>query len=106
MRRFGMLLAALCVALAPSAAEDAGPVHGLWVWKTASVLTAPRSADRLRDFCRANGIREVYLSFSRDADAARVGDVVAVLHRAAIRVEALLSPRCGRAGQASRQAAG
>src|SRR5580658_7422824 len=49
----------------------AGEVHGLWVWKTSSVLEAPQGAENLRDFCQSQGINEVYVSIStRDADAA------------------------------------
>jgi hypothetical protein len=70
-------------------------VHGLWVWKTASVLATPNSGEALRDFCRAQTVNEVYLSYSPDkADAteeAEVAGVIALLHRSGIRVEALLS---------------
>jgi hypothetical protein len=70
-------------------------VHGLWVWKTASVLATPNSGEALRDFCRTQTVNEVYLSYSPDkADAteeAAVAGVIALLHRSGIRVEALLS---------------
>jgi hypothetical protein len=70
-------------------------VHGLWVWKTASVLAAPNSGETLRDFCRAQTVNEVYLSYSPDkADAQeeqQVAGVIALLHQSTIRVEALLS---------------
>ena len=69
----------------------AGPVHGLWVWKTPAVR-----ADELRDFCRAQNINEVYLSFngasSNNASRNRnLATLVTLLHRSDIRVEALLS---------------
>jgi hypothetical protein len=70
-------------------------VHGLWVWKTASVLAAPNSGEALRNFCQSQSVNEVYLSYSPDkADATEeqeVAGVIAVLHRSGIRVEALLS---------------
>ena len=70
-------------------------MHGLWVWKTASLLATPNSGEALRDFCRAQTVNEVYLSYSPDkADAAEEGQVagvIALLHQSRIRVEALLS---------------
>jgi hypothetical protein len=70
-------------------------VHGLWVWKTPSVLAAPNSGEALVNFCRAQTVNEVYLSYSPDkADATEeqeVAGVIASLHRSGIRVEALLS---------------
>lgn len=70
------------------------PVHGLWVWKSATVLEAPRGAETLRDFCTAEGINEVYVSASGIGEASterRIAGLVALLHRSHIRVEALLS---------------
>ena len=72
----------------------AGEVHGVWVWKTSSVLEVPRGADSLRDFCQAQGINEVYVSISTRDDAAeesRLAHLIDLLHRSNIRVEALLS---------------
>jgi uncharacterized cupredoxin-like copper-binding protein len=70
-------------------------VHGIWVWKTASVLAAPNSAEALRDFCRSQTVNEVYLSFSpQKIDVTEKGEItglIALLHRSGIRVEALLS---------------
>jgi hypothetical protein len=34
-------------------------VHGMWVWKSPDVLATPQGAERLRDFCKAQGINEV-----------------------------------------------
>ena len=87
---------AVAVAALSGAAVAQEPfVHGLWVWKTASVLATPNSGEALRDFCRGQTINEVYLSYSPDkADAteeAEVAGVIALLHRSGIRVEALLS---------------
>jgi hypothetical protein len=61
----------------------------------------PRGAETLRDFCRSESINEVYASFpgergtstaSRGAfEDNRIADLIALLHRSNIRVEALLS---------------
>lgn len=75
-------------------AQAGPPAHGLWVWKSATVLSGATSADALRDFCRSNGVTEVYVSIAardlstEDRDLAHTIDV---LHRSAIRVEGLLS---------------
>jgi hypothetical protein len=96
MRRVTCLLWVLTMAALSGAAVAQEPfVHGLWVWKTASVLAVPNSGDALRDFCRAHAINEVYLSYSPDkADAteeAEAARLIAILHQSRIRVEALLS---------------
>jgi hypothetical protein len=90
--------AAVCVALAwiaaVPAAAAAARIHGLWVWKAPAVLEAPRGAERLRDFCRMQAISEVYLSaFSHGelGDATALAASIELLHRADVRVEALLS---------------
>jgi hypothetical protein len=70
------------------------PVHGLWIWKSPTVLEAPRGAEALLDFCRSEGIDEVYVSISARSEAAEEGQLahaIAVLHRSNIRVETLLS---------------
>jgi hypothetical protein len=70
------------------------PVHGLWVWKSPDVLSAPQGAERLRDFCKAQSISEVYVSYSATSAPAEENDftnLIGLLHRASIRVEALLS---------------
>jgi hypothetical protein len=70
------------------------PVHGLWVWKSPTVLEASRAAEALRDFCRSEGINEVYVSVSARTEAAEESQLVqliTLLHRSNIRVEALLS---------------
>jgi hypothetical protein len=72
---------------APVAEDRHALVHGLWVWKTPAV-----HADKLRDFCQAQRINEVYLSFNGAADEEKhVANVIAVVHRSDIQVEALLS---------------
>jgi uncharacterized cupredoxin-like copper-binding protein len=90
-----LLWAAMVATLTRAAVAQEPFVHGLWVWKTASVLAAPNSAETLRDFCRTQTVNEVYLSYSPDKGDAteeeEVAAVVALLHRSRIRVEALLS---------------
>jgi hypothetical protein len=70
------------------------PVHGLWVWKSAEVLAELRSADALRDFCKSQGITEVYVSVPAESEASEdssLAHLIGLLHRSNIRVEALLS---------------
>jgi hypothetical protein len=88
--------ATLLCALSPSRpAEPArAPVHGLWVWKSPTVLEAPRAAESLLEFCKSQGINEVYVSVSARTEAAedtQLAQLIALLHRSNIRVEALLS---------------
>ncbi len=84
-----LVWAAMVATLGGAAVAQEPFVHGLWVWKTASLLTAPNSGETLRDFCRAQTVNEVYLSYSPDnADAteeAAVAGVIALLHRSGIR---------------------
>jgi hypothetical protein len=71
-----------------------GPVHGLWVWKSPTVLGAPRGAESLLDFCKSQGISEVYVSISARSEAAeesQLAHLITLLHRSKIRAEALLS---------------
>ena len=78
----------------PTLAFGAPPVHGLWVWKSQSVLESPQAAETLRDFCQSQGINEVYVSVSRRntaSDDDHLARLIALLHRSNIRVEALLS---------------
>lgn len=75
------------------AADPRAPVHGLWVWRTLTVLKEPRSAETLRDFCRSEGINEVYVSVAElkgKPEESQFADLIAQLHRARIRVEALV----------------
>jgi len=89
----------LCLAFFSAAslaapAEKGLPSHGLWVWKGPSVLESGRSAESLRDFCQAQDINEVYVSVSERGQMMTGGSmsrVIEILHRANIRVEALLS---------------
>jgi hypothetical protein len=80
--------------LPTSAQTPSTLIHGLWVWKSPSVLAAPRAAESLRDFCKSQGINEVYVSISPRTEAAEESQLVHLiteLHRSNIRVEALLS---------------
>jgi len=89
---FGVLLGAF--SLPAFDGETSAPVHGLWVWKSAEILAEPRGADALRDFCKSQGINEVYVSVSAQSEASeesRLAHLIGLLHRANIRVEALLS---------------
>jgi hypothetical protein len=80
--------------LSASAQTSSTLVHGLWVWKSPTVLAAPQAAESLRDFCASTGINEIYVSVSPRTEAAEEGQLahlIGVLHRSNIRVEALLS---------------
>ena len=81
--------------------EVATPIHGLWVWKGRTVLSAPQAAQSLRDFCRSEGVNEVYLSVSEEvgkSDDESVVHLIDLLHRSNIRVEALISSTTADAG--------
>jgi hypothetical protein len=85
--------AILCGGFLPAVAQDGAPVHGLWVWKGPSVVEAPHGAEELRDFCRAQGVNEIFISMAHgdtsvDPEYVRL---IELLHREHIRVEALLS---------------
>ena len=76
-----------------NAAEDT-PVHGLWVWKGPAVLEDAHGVEALRDFCRKEGVNEVYVSVSQRGEMmpeAAMVRMIEILHGANIRVEALLS---------------
>jgi hypothetical protein len=80
--------------LSAPAADSPAPVHGLWVWKSSSILEAPHAAESLRDFCNSQGVNEVYVSVSAQHDSsddARLAHLIAILHHSNIHVEALLS---------------
>jgi hypothetical protein len=73
---------------------NAAPIHGLWVWKSPTVLEAPNAAESLIAFCKAQGINELYVSISERSEAAEENQLVNLIelaHGAHIRVEALLS---------------
>jgi hypothetical protein len=77
-----------------SPAADPATVHGLWVWKSPDVLGASRGGEALLDFCKSQGINEVYVSISARSEAAEeshLAHLITLLHRSNIRAEALLS---------------
>lgn len=93
------VFAALCVVLigslccSPPAAAEGTLAHGLWVWKGPSILQSAGSK-KLLGFCQSAGINEVYISVSEHGDMSgleRFAQSIDLLHRAHIRVEALLS---------------
>jgi hypothetical protein len=91
---------ALCLVLfgtfcrSEPAADPHAPIHGLWVWKSPTVLAEPRGAETLLEFCRSEAINEVYVSISERSEPAEekhLTHLIAVLHKSNIQVEALLS---------------
>jgi len=79
---------------AHATAADDVPIHGLWVWKGPAVIQSPADTEKLRDFCRAQGVNEVYISVSDHGDMSGMGrftGLIDLLHRSSIRIEALLS---------------
>jgi hypothetical protein len=92
---FCMLAAVTCLLLSQSGMAQESFVHGLWVWKTPTLLDLPSRGEALRNFCRSNQINEVYLSFSSQnggaAEEQEMEKLIDLLHRSHIRTEALLS---------------
>jgi hypothetical protein len=75
------------------AAQDVR-VHGLWVWKGPAILATPEAAGKLRNFCKEEGINEVYVSISSHGEMmaeSQISRLIGVLHGSGIRVEALIS---------------
>ena len=85
----------LCFTLSlPAIVAESTAARGLWVWKSPSVLEAPRGAETLRDFCQSADINEAYVPFRAHQDPSLENHfihLIALLHRSNIRVEALLS---------------
>jgi hypothetical protein len=84
----------VCAAAGAGPGASSGLVHGLWVWKSPSVLEAPRGAEALRDFCQSEGINEVYVSHSSKTAAEEekpLAHLIGLLHGEKVHVEALLS---------------
>jgi hypothetical protein len=91
--RVCFLLASLWMAATISGLTQSAPVHGLWVWKGSSVVAEPGGIEKLRDFCRSQGVTEIYISVSSHGTMLQ-GDftkLIGTLHQSSIRVEALLS---------------
>jgi hypothetical protein len=90
----GALLTLVLATLPGPARAASGPVHGLWLWKTTSVLQTPQDAQSTLEFCRSTGITEVYVSVSAHYDAAeeiKLAQFISLVHASGIRVEALIS---------------
>jgi hypothetical protein len=90
----GLLVGASAFCIPAFAASAPDPVHGVWVWKSPTVLGAPHGAEALRDFCKTAGVNEVYVSVSASSFASEqehLVNLIALLHGAKIRVEALFS---------------
>jgi hypothetical protein len=92
------LIFSFCLAGSFSSTGSAAPappaIHGMWVWKSPTVLAAPGAIEALRDFCKAQNITEIYVSISENSKAAEEGDLtrlIAAMHQINGRVEALLS---------------
>jgi hypothetical protein len=84
------LLALLLFTLSTPATE----LHGLWVWKSPTVLDQPNAAETLLSFCKSESITEIYVSISERSETAeepQLVHLISFLHRSNIRVEALLS---------------
>jgi hypothetical protein len=84
--------------LPTQAASPQGAVHGLWVWKSESVLEAPEGAQALRAFCKSAGVSEIYLSFPPRVDRGaemQFARLVSMLHDSGVRTEALISSTNG-----------
>jgi hypothetical protein len=100
MKAFRMqtALALLCLVLAraltATAAATEAPVHGMWIWKSASVLQGPQAAAAIRNFCQAGGINEVYISVPKNYSALeglQLAQLITLLHQSGMRIEALIS---------------
>jgi hypothetical protein len=82
------------IPLAALAQTPATPIHGLWLWKSPTVLESPHAAESLLNFCQSENINEVYISISERSEAgeeSQLAHTITILHRANIRAEALLS---------------
>jgi hypothetical protein len=80
--------------LSASALAAPGLVHGLWVWESSTVLETSDGREALLEFCKSEGINEVYLSVSVHNAGPKEGQlagIIELLHRSGVRVEALLS---------------
>jgi len=87
-------LLALALILPAAAADRSAPVHGLWVWKSSSVLQASSAVQALGEFCRSSAITEIYISVPSQYSALEglnLAQLITQLHASGVRVEALLS---------------
>src|SRR5208282_1184543 len=90
----GMCIRSACVcifwsvflcSLSPSVFAGTAPalVRGLWVWKSPTVLEVPRGSEALWNFCKSEGINEVYVSVSARSEASeesQLAHLIALLH--------------------------
>jgi hypothetical protein len=60
----------------------------MWVWETEKIAASDRETTDLAEFCRAQGITDIYLQIP-EAGPARLRHVVAKLHAVGVRVDAL-----------------
>ena len=84
----------MALPLTARAQSSGASIHGLWLWKSPTVLEFPQAAESLRAFCQSEKINEVYISISERSEPAEESQLtrtISILHRANIRVEALLS---------------
>jgi hypothetical protein len=89
-----MLLGLGCLQPASAASATQAPVHGMWIWKSAAVLQVPQAGAAIRSFCESGGINEVYVSVGAHYGALeglQLVQLIALLHEARVRVEALIS---------------
>jgi hypothetical protein len=92
--RFKFCLAVLVGAFSwICSAQENTPIRGLWVWKGPSIAADAHAIEKLSDFCRSQNINEVYISVSSHGEMllGDFPDLIAVLHRSHIRIEALLA---------------
>lgn len=77
---------------AVAVAQAAVVVHGLWVWNGTRIVAKPGGIEDLSDFCRSEGINEVYISVSSAGTmfGANFPRLLDRLHKQGVRVEALL----------------
>lgn len=97
----------------PSAAI---PFRSTWVWKTTDLLSSPKAANRLFNFCARNGLKGIYLSVNFAgapgsvphtlATPAVYGDFLSAAHLRGIRVDALTGDPSWAAGRYHQKALG
>jgi hypothetical protein len=92
----GLVFFFTLILLAALNASAQQPAHGLWVWKTPTVLAAPHAAETLRNFCRTEHVNEVYVAFTAaekegPPEQNQLATLIHILHKSNIHVEALLS---------------
>jgi hypothetical protein len=92
--RLAVVLSIICLLLVAAGVAQSTGIHGLWVWKGPSILATVKDAEKLRDFCQAQGVNEVYVSITSHGQMMPenvISGLIETLHRSHIRVEALIS---------------